>query len=300
MSSPLNIRGAVDLSSLAAPRPAAGPAAAPAPPGVIVDVDDAGFAALVERSQRVPVVVDLWAEWCQPCRTLGPLLERLAAEYAGSFQLAKVDVDANPQIAAAFQVQSIPTVVAILAGQPVPLFQGAYPESQIRQILEQLLALAAQHGITGRVAAKDPQEPAPAPEPPLPPLHAAAIAAIEEGDLEGAAASYRQALKENPRDTEARAALAQVELMTRLDGTRPEAVIAAAVPGDLASQLAAADAEMSSGWLREAFARLLGLIREGGEVREPARLRLLDFFEVAGPTNPEVVAARRHLASALY
>ncbi len=288
MKQPLNVHGAVDLSALTGPRQQ------PAATGAnVIDVTDATFGDLVSRSATVPVVVDLWASWCQPCKTLGPILEKLAAEYGGRFLLAKVDVDANPQISAAFQVQSIPTVVALLAGQAVPLFQGAYPEAQVRRIIDQLLAVAAQNGVTGTVGG------GPAPQPELPPLHAAAVAAIEAGDYAAAAASYRQALKENPGDREARAALAQVELLRRLEGQDLDTLIALAREDDLESQLRAADAELASGDLRAAFDRLLAVVRSGGDGREPARARLVEFFEIVGP-DPEVARARRELASALY
>lgn len=285
------MHGAVDLSALKAPKPAP----SHAPNGVVVDVTDATFEALVQRSSTVPVVVDLWASWCQPCKTLGPILEKLAAEYGGRFQLAKIDVDANRQIAAAFQVQSIPTVVALIAGQPVPLFQGAYPEAQIRQILDQLLALAAQHGVTGTVGGG---EPLPEPEPAVPPLHAAGQAAIEAGDWAAAADAYRAALNDNPGDSEARAALLQVQLYARLDGHDLDDVIAGARE-DIASQLLAADAEVARGAHVSAFARLINLVRAGGAEREAARARLVEYFEIVGPSE-DVAAARRSLAAALY
>ena len=288
----LNVHGAVDLSALT-PRK---PAATRAPSGVVVDVTDATFEELVQRSRTVPVVVDLWASWCQPCKTLGPILEKLAAEYGGRFQLAKIDVDSNPQVAAAFQVQSIPTVVALLGGQAVPLFQGAYPEAQIRQILDQLLTVAAQNGVTGTIGGAESE---PEAEPDLPPLHAAGQAAIEAGDWAAAEEAYRKALKENPADADAKAALAQVQLFGRLEGTDLDEAIAAARDGDLASQLRAADAEMASGRPAAAFDRLIAVVRSGGENREPARARLVEYFDVVGSSD-EVAAARRKLASALY
>lgn len=316
--SPISARGAVDLSSLGRARPAGegppavepvGNAAEPSPGGpargtVVQDVTDATFGAVVELSTRVPVVIDLWAEWCAPCKQLSPILERLAVEYAGRFLLAKVDVDANPQIAGAFQVQSIPSVVALVAGQPVPMFQGAYPERQVRAILDELLRVAAENGVAGTLddAANAPGE-APA-EPPLPPLHQAAYDALERDDLEGAARAFGQALRENPRDDEARAGLAQVDLLRRLAGVDPAAVLAAAARAsadDVDPHLAAADVELASGRTSAAFDRLLTVVRAtAGPERERVRVRLLELFEVAGRTAPEVTAARRALASALY
>ena len=144
--------GAVDLSSLAArsrPPAAAGNGAVAS---VVVDVTDATFEAeVLTRSLTVPVVIDLWAEWCGPCKQLSPILEKLAREYDGRILLAKVDVDANPQLSAAFQVQSIPSVFAVVKGQPVPLFQGAIPEPQVRQVIDQLLEVAATNGVSGRL-----------------------------------------------------------------------------------------------------------------------------------------------------
>ena len=153
---PTDIRlpGAVDLSGLRTP--AAAPASAapgPAPgggAGIVVDVTEATFESeVIERSRSVPVLVDFWADWCGPCKQLSPVLERLAAEAAGTWVLAKIDVDANQRLAAAFQVQSIPSVFAVIAGQPVPLFQGAVPEQQIRPVLDEVMRVAAANGVTG-------------------------------------------------------------------------------------------------------------------------------------------------------
>ncbi|SNU02172.1 putative thioredoxin [Ruaniaceae bacterium KH17] len=291
----LNMNGAIDLSALAAPAPAP---AAGAHTGVVVDVTDQTFQQLVEQSVTVPVVVDLWAEWCQPCKTLSPILEKLAHEYGGRFLLAKVDVEANQQIAQAFQVQSIPAVVGIIGGQPVPLFQGAYPEAQVREIIEQLLQVAAQNGITGTVAVGDDAESEPEPEP-VDPAHAAAQDLIEAGDWEGARAAYQAILDKTPLDAEAKAALRFVTLFARLGDADLEGLIAGA-SDSLESQLAAADAEAALSDFAAAFARLLALVRKGGDDREPARQRLVELFEIAGNENPDVAQARRELASALY
>jgi putative thioredoxin len=214
-----------------------------------------------------------------------------------------VDVDANPQIAAAFQVQSIPSVVAVVGGQPVPLFQGAYPEAQVRAVIDELLAVAAQNGVAGTYAGEGaPAEEAP--EAPLPPLHQAAYDALEKDDLDGAARAFSQAIRENPRDEDARAGLAQVELLRRLVPADPSAVLAAAEKApddDVDAHLAAADVEVAANHVTEAFERLLRVVRAtSGPHRERVRVRLLELFEVVGTTTPEVADARRRLAMALY
>nr|KEP23532.1 hypothetical protein DA06_07580 [Georgenia sp. SUBG003] len=312
----MNLYGAVDLSSLATPRqqttgvPAgpggAGDGAGAAVPGaVVVKVTTATFGETVQLSTQVPVLVDLYSARSAASAQLSPVLEKLAREYGGRFQLAQVDVDADAQIAAAFQVQSVPTVVAVVGGQPIPLFQGAYPEEQIRQVLDEVLRIAAQNGVTGVLSQEsgEPGEEEPA-EPPLPPLHAEALEAIERGDLDAAEDAYTRALKENPGDGEARAALLQVQLIRRVDHDDPQEVLAAAAdaaPADVAAHLAAADVEAATGRFGAAFERLVRVVRfTSGDEREQARLRLLELFEIAGPTHPDVSPARRALASALY
>jgi putative thioredoxin len=309
----LDLRGAVDLSGLGQRPPqaaAAGASSAGAPPaggqagGVVVDVTEATFGDVVQQSMTVPVVVDLWATWCGPCKQLSPVLEKLAREYDGRILLAKVDVDANPQISQAFAVQSIPTVVAILKGQPVPLFQGAVPEEQVRQVFEELLRVAEANGVTGRVAGAVDGEPTEeAEEPPLPPLHQEAYDAIERDDLDAAADAYRRALAESPADDLARAGLAQVELLRRTRGADPATARAAAAadPTDVDAGLLAADLDVLGGHVEDAFGRLVDLVRvTAGEDRERVRSHLVELFEVVGSDDPRVLAARRALASALF
>ncbi|HYJ50054.1 MAG TPA: tetratricopeptide repeat protein [Microbacterium sp.] len=302
------LRGAVDLSALRN-RPAAAPAGDAAPvsaPSLVMDVTDETFPQLLELSRTVPVVIDLWAEWCGPCKQLSPILKRVVTELAGRLVLAKVDVDANPQLSQAFRAQSIPLVVALVAGQPVPLFTGAVPEQQVREVFAQLLQLAAQNGVTGSIdtaaeedAATD-VEPA---EPELPPLHAEAFDAIEAGDYPRAIAAYEKALAENPRDDEARAGLGQVKLLDRVEGVdlKDARAAAAAAPADIEAQFTVADLDLAGGHVDDAFARLLDLFAalpsdERGAVRE----RLLELFALIGDTDPRVIRARGRLASLLF
>ncbi len=307
MSQPsINLHGAVDLSALA--RPAQAQEQAPAGPvtdsAVVVDVTDATFQRTVETSMEVPVVLEVWASYAQ-----GPsdVLAKVAADYGGRFQLARVDAQSSPQIAQALQVQAVPSVVAIVRAQPIPLYQGDYPEEQVRAVIDEVLRVAAQAGVTGTVSggASDPDaEAAPPPEPPLPPLHQEALDAIEREDYEGAADAYRRALKENPADHEASAALAQVELIMRTASSGGmQAVVAAegAPLSDVAAHLAAADAELAAGQHTAAFDRLLAVVRAtAGDDREEARKRLVEYFEIVGSGDPAVAQARRDLASALY
>jgi len=306
----LDVRGAVDLAALSRP-----PAPAPGTPGglptagdYVIDVDEAGFPALVQGSTQFPVVVLLWAAWSEVSIGLARDMGALADEYAGRFQLARIDAEANPQIAKAFQIpaESVPAVVAVLAGQPVPLFQGSHPLEQVRSVLDQLLAAAAANGVTGvvgstaGVAGEQPDEPG---EPPLPPLHQEAYDAIERDDLPAAAGAYEQALRENPRDSMARAGLAQVGLLARTRDVDVDVARAAAAAdaADVPSQLLVADIDVLLGNVEDAFGRLIDVVRAvRGPERETVRLRLVELFEVVGSDDARVGAARRALASALY
>ena len=307
------LRGAVDLSALRNRPAAASPSepAAGAPAGgntarLVIDVTDAMFPEVLELSKTVPVVVDLWAEWCGPCKQLSPVLERVVTEHAGRLVLAKVDVDANPQLAQAFRAQSIPMVVALVGGQAVPLFTGAVPEQQVREVFAQLLQLAAQNGVTGSVgsgdadAADDDSAPA---EPAMPPLHAEAFAAIESGDYAAAISAYERALAENPRAADARAGLAQVRLLSRVQDADLQAAraAAAAAPTDVDAQLLVADLDLAGGHVEDAFDRLLDLFAAlPDDDRAPVRERLLELFGIVGDDDPRVIRSRSRLASLLF
>lgn len=306
-----DVRGAVDLSALTRPQapPPGQDGGAPAAGGYVVDVTDETFPQLVQDSTQYPVVVLLWIPTDQANAELGTELGALADEYAGRFLLARVDAQAYPQITAAFQVQGVPTVVAVLQGQPVPLFQGAAPAEQVRAVLDQVLQAAEANGVTGLAPAQGgegtPAEaaPAPEPEPELPPLHQEAYDAIERDDLDAAVAAYTTAIKQDPKDALAVAGLAQVRLLQRTRGADLATVRAAAAdaPGDVDAQLAVADLDLLGGKVDDALGRLLDLLPGAdADGKEKLRVRLLDYFEVVGPTDPRVGKARQRLAISLY
>ncbi|MFD7918806.1 tetratricopeptide repeat protein [Streptomyces sp. NPDC059740] len=283
--------------------------AAPAAGRLVVDVDEAGFQQeVLQRSTEVPVVVDFWAEGYEPCRQLDPVLERLAREYAGAFVLAKIDAAANQMLLQQFGVQGIPAVFAVIAGQPVPLFQGAAPEEQIKQVLDQLIQAAEQQfGIVGTPVAPgaEPAEAEAAPQPagPYDALLEAATAALDSGDLGGAVRAYKNVLSDDPANPEALLGLAQAELLGRVEGLDAAEVrkAAADAPGDVQAQLRAADLDLVGGHVEDAFGRLVDTVRRtAGDDREAARLRLLQLFEVIGADDPRVTAARTALARVLF
>jgi putative thioredoxin len=304
------VRGAVDLSALQRPQspPPGEPGGAPAAGGYVLELTEQNFQQVVQDSARYPVVVLLWIPTDQANAELGTLLGRLAEEYAGRFLLARVDAQASPQIAAAFRVEGVPTVVAVLQGQPLPLFAGAAPEDQVRAVLDQVLAAAEQNGVTGRAPAQGAEgEPVAAPaeeaEPPLPPLHQEAYDAIERGDYETAVAAYEKALRQDPKDAMASAGLAQVRLLLRTREVDLQAVrtAAAEAPADVDAQLAVADADMLGGKVTDAFDRLLELLPGAdADAKERVRVRLVEYFELVGVSDPRVAKARQRLAISLY
>ncbi|MFG2108414.1 tetratricopeptide repeat protein [Micromonospora chersina] len=301
ITSSIFTRGAVDLSALrgtpepsrpATPSQAGPPAGVPGGPpaggGVaVIDVTEATFQSeVLERSLTTPVVVDFWAEWCEPCKQLSPVLERLAAEGEGAWVLARVDVDANPRLAQMFRVQGIPMVYAVVGGQPIDAFSGVVPEAQLRQWIQAILK-------AGGVTVAEPEDP----------RLTEADDALMSGDLDAAEAAYRKILAESPADAAAEAGLAQVGVARRVAGADPRAALAAAeqAPDDIEAQLLAADIEVLSGLAEQAYARLVGLVRRTfGDDREKVRQHLVSLFTIAGPDDSAVASARRALASALF
>ena len=326
-----SLYGAVDLGARQAaaqrrqqtaqsPSQPGGPA--PAGGGLVIDVTEETFNTdVVDRSRTTPVIMDLWAEWCGPCKQLSPVLEKLAAEADGQWILAKVDVDANPELSAALQVQSIPMVVAVIGGQLVDGFLGAMPEAQVRQWIGQVLAVADKMGLQVAAPVADdladdagtdsrmpgdagaPLGPGGIGVPGVPPAYAEARAAMERGDLDGAAKAFEQELAANPADPIAKTGLAQVNLIRRVSSYDQAKARrdAAEHPGDVEAQARVADIDVANGRIEEAFNRLLGVVRRtSGEERDQARVHLVGLFELLPPNDPQVKKARSALSALLF
>ncbi|NEB06059.1 tetratricopeptide repeat protein [Streptomyces sp. SID13726] len=321
----MSMSGVVDLAAVKAAQEAktkaeqaraeaarqGGGTGAVSPADLVIDVDEAGFERdVLQRSTEVPVVIDFWAEWCEPCKQLSPVLEQLAVEYNGRFLLAKIDVDANQMLMQQFGVQGIPAVFAVVAGQALPLFQGAAGKEQIRQTLDQLVQVAEERfGLTGLTVDPDadpgaaPQQPAAVPAGPYDALLEAAVRALDAGDFGGAVQAYKNVLNDDPGNSEAKLGLAQAELLHRVQDLDPARTRqdAADKPGDAQAQIAAADLDLVGGHVEDAFGRLIDTVRRtAGDDRDAVRLRLLELFEVVGAEDPRVAAARRALARALF
>jgi putative thioredoxin len=315
----MSMSGVVDLAALKAAgeakakaeqaraqRQQAG-ASAPSSP-LVVDVAEATFESdVLQRSTEVPIVISFWAEQSEQSTQLNQTLERLAGEFGGRFVLARAEVYANQLLFQQFGVQGVPAVFAVLAGQAMPLFQGAAAEDQIREVLEQLIAVAEQRfGIVGAPVEPEAQAAAAEPSRPATPQElalSAAHSALDSGDLGGAIQAYENVLADEPGNFEAKLGLAQAHLLRRVQDADPQAVRKAAAddPSDVQAQLTAADLDLVGGHVEDAFGRLVDTVRRtAGDDRDAARLRLLELFEVVGPEDPRVTAARTALARVLF
>ncbi|MFV0452298.1 MAG: co-chaperone YbbN [Propioniciclava sp.] len=286
--------GAMDLSAL---KPAP-----PAPAGAtyVVAADDRSFEQALGSSMQHPLVVEFTSPQAGADQ-LSADLASLANEAAGAYLLVQVNIDTAPQVTQALGIQAVPMVVGVIGGQLAPLFQGTADKATAKQAIDQLLALAAQNGITGRAQPIAP----PAGEAPSgpDPRFEAADAALAAGDFVAAVAEFDRLLEANPADAEASAGRAQASLLVRLQGVDAEALRlrAEADPSDVDAQLTLADLDLAAGSTTSAFERLLDVIRStAGEQREVVRKRLLELFETVGQTDPAVLKARRDLTSALF
>ncbi|WP_040805260.1 tetratricopeptide repeat protein [Nocardia concava] len=285
--------GAVDLSALKQPAAPAGDV-----PGDHA-VTEANFEdRVLRRSTQVPVVVALYSQRSPGSIELVKLLEKLVGQGGGDWDLATVEAEANMRIAQAFGVQGIPTVVAVAAGQPLADFTGNQPEEQVTGWIAAVVdAVRGKLPGVGAGGAEDAE-----PEVPEDPRFVAAEEALENGDFDAAIAAYQAILTAEPNNAEAKAALRQVQFLSRVQDLDPGAIAKSeADPSDLDAALAAADLEMFNQQPEAAFDRLIAQVkRTAGDDRTRARTKLLELFELFDPAEPIVVAARRKLAAALY
>lgn len=302
MSDPKNmsLHGAVDLSGLlrknARPAPST---SSPAPSSKLVqDVTEAQMGEIVALSNSVPVILEFYGQGHAPA--LGPLIE----SYQGRLVLATIDVARAAELVRGLGVSGIPTVFAILQGRPAPLFQGMPPEADVRKVLDEVLTVAAQAGVTGRVdvVAEEQQV---AEEAPVPTWQSEAEAALSRNDFDAARTSYQHAVDQDPKNYEALSGLARVALLHRIHASGLDATTirsrAADQPGDVPAQLLVADLDLAGGHLDDAFRRLLDLFAAANsDRREPIKARLIELFDAAGPSHPATLRARQALASLLY
>lgn len=286
MSNPPNFARAVDLSSLGKPKPAP----VTALPGLEVTAQNLKTEFLPISSTK-PVIVIAWSarspESVEMVKTLG----EMETSYQGSWVLGRLDIDAEPQVAQAFQTKSVPYAIALIAEQMVPLFEQSYPEAQIRLVLDKVIALAAEQGVgSALVEISEPEEDE-------------AIAALEAGDFKAAEAAYKRLLVRKPTETIAKLGLAQTQLLIRTDGLDLTTIISQAVdnPSDIGLQLQAADMEMVNGRVEAAFNRLIHLVKvTSGDERNKAREHVLALFALVDPIDPRLAQARNALANALF
>ena len=285
---PADSHGAVDLSARSSAPTAPEASASAAGEGLhiplITTTDEENFQDVMSTSQAVPVIMVMWSPRSLESKPMLAMLEEITRENAGAFQLVEVDIDQAPAIAQAFQIQGVPTVVALVGGRPVPLFQGAAAKEQVLPIVTQVLEAAAQMGITARIAVAAEDTVAP-----TPPEHEAPLAAEDAGNLDEAIAGWEKVIELNPRDEAAKSHLSRVRFAARAYGEQ-----------NTDDPAARADALFAAGDAAGAFDVLLDLLAatKDDEERDALRLRLLDLFRVAGST-PEVSKARTRLAMLL-
>lgn len=317
---PFSRPGAIDLSALKRPAPAApqpGGAPGAAPPGdgttggssYALTITEQNFQATVEASMSAPVLLVFFSPTQMPQSTqLAADIETLSGEFEGRFLAGLVDIDTAPQIAQAMQIPSIPLVVVVLDGRPMPLLQDVVPLDELRTALTQVMQQLTAQGVTGRhqplrgaapaeSGEDDPDEPL------VDPRYAAAQDALGEGDIDRAVAEYQKLVDANPADAEAAAGLAMARVLQRTQGVDLQTArdAGAAHPDDVAAQTLVADLDMLGGHVEDAFTRLIELVRRSsGDERNQAREHLLGLFGAVGNDDPRVLRGRQNLASALF
>ena len=286
MSNPPNFARAVDLSSLGKPK--AEPAGAM--PGTEVTAANL-TSEFLPLSHKKPIIVIAWSARSQESLEMLKLLGSLETAYQGSWALGRLDVDAEPNVAQAFQTKSVPYAIALIGEQMVPLFEQNYPEAQIRLVLDKVLTLASEQGVgAAPVEVSEPEEDE-------------AMIALEAGDFLSAETAYKKLLSRKPSDNFAKLGLAQTQLLIRCEGLDLATVIEQAVqnPGDISMQLMAADLEMVNGKVEAAFARLVHVVKEtSGDDRSKVREHLVALFALVDPSDSHLAAARSALANALF
>jgi putative thioredoxin len=286
MSLPPNFGQAFDLSSLTKPKV---DPSVPIP-GIEISVENLS-SDILPLSLIRPVIVVMWSPRSAESAEMVKVLGKLEIDYKQAFALARVDIEAHPQVAQAFQTKSIPYAVAIIAEQMVPLFEQTYPEAQVRMVIDKVLTLASEQGI-----GQAPVEQMEAEE-------IEALEALEAGNYLAAEVAYKKWLSRKPSENLAKIGLAQTQLLIRTEGLELDAVISESTknPGDIALQLKAADVEIVNGGVEAAFTRLLHAVRAtAGDDRAKVKDHLLNLFALVDPSDARLVAARKELASALF
>ena len=286
MALPPNFGQAFDLSSLGKP--------APTSPNLAVgkEVTKENLASdFVELSMTKPVVLLCWTTRAPASLDTLAILGKLNKEDEGTWELGSIDVDSAPEVASALQARTVPYAVALVGGQPIPLFEEAKSEDEVKVVISKLLTIAAEQGIGS------------APEEKLEPEESEALAALEAGDLVLAEDAYKRFLARKPQDPYAKLGLAHTQLQLRIAGLDPAAVIAAAnaAPSAIDAAMKCADIEVATGTVEPAFLRLLSLVKStSGDERTTVKNRLLDLFSLVDPADPRVIKARAELANALF
>ena len=286
MSLPPNFGQAFDLSSLTKPK--VDPSVPM--PGMEVTVENLSNEILPLSLVR-PVIVLMWTSRSPESVEMVKTLGKLETDYKAAFSLARVDIDANPEVAQAFQTKSVPYAVAIIAEQMVPLFEQAYPEAQVKLVIDKVLTLSSEQGVGE------------APVEQVEPEETDAMNALESGDYFAAEAAYKKWLARKPTENLAKLGLAQTQLLIRTEGLDLNTVIAqsTAAPTDIDLQLMAADVEIVNGGVEAAFTRLLHAVKATtGDDRTKIKNHLLGLFALVDPSDPRLAAARKELASALF